>query len=229
MAAVLACGSGAVLSHLSAATLWELLLPWPDAVHVTAATYHHHPGVVLHRSRSLDQVDVTEKEGIPVTTPARTLVDLGGILDGRSLTRVFNDARVRRLTSSQQVLAAVARSPGRTTARLRRLAEEGLGPTRSQLEDAFIAFLKRHRLPPPEVNQAVLGYEVDMLWRERGLIVELDGYRFHGTRVAFEQDRRRDADLMAGGYRVVRVTWRRLKDEPRSEAQRLRSLLTRLG
>ena len=101
------------------------------------------------------------------------------------------------------------------------------GPTRSAFEDAFLAFAKRHGLPRPEVNRRVAGYEVDMLWQAQRLIVELDGYAFHHHRRPFERDRDKDADLVAAGYSVVRITWQRLTRQPEREARRLHGLLER--
>jgi very-short-patch-repair endonuclease len=214
MAAVLACGPGAVLSHRSAAALFGLIR-WPRTLEVTAPTDHRVPGIHTHRSCRLS--DVTTHYGIPTTTPARTLHDLAKILDPASLTRAVNDARLRSLLSADDLDPAVARrlTSGRTEA-----------PTRSVFEDAFLAFLDRHRLPRPEVNQRIAGYEVDMLWRSRRLVAELDGRAYHDD---FEHDRERDADLLAAGLRVVRVTWRRLTRAEHREAARFRVLLASLA
>jgi very-short-patch-repair endonuclease len=225
MAAVLACGPGTVLSHRSAAALWELGLVWGDAVEVTASSEHRCDGVTVHRSRTLSREHLTVRARIPVTTVARTLIDLADVLDDRALTRAVNEAQVRYRVQ----LDAVVNVPGRRGApRLRAILERSAGaPTRSVLEDTFLALIERERLPRPEVNQHVAGYEVDMLWRRQRLIVELDGRRFHDHPRAFERDRERDADLAAAGFTVVRVTWQRLTRQPSREAQRLRALLAR--
>jgi very-short-patch-repair endonuclease len=217
MAAVLACGPGAVLSHRAAAALWGLIR-WPATREVTAPTDRRMPGVRTHRSRQ--RTDVTTHYGIPTTTPARTLLDLAGILDRVSLTRAVNDARLRHLMSGNDLDDLLARSPGRATRAFAR--DHPQAPTRSVFEDAFLAFLDRHRLPRPEVNQRVAGYEVDMLWRPQRLVAELDGRAYHED---FEQDRERDADLLAAGLRVVRVTWRRLTGAEQREAARFAALL----
>jgi very-short-patch-repair endonuclease len=218
MAAVLACGPGAALSHRSAAALWGLTR-WPSTLEVTATTDRRVPGVRTHRSRNL--IDVTAHYGIPTTTPARTLLDLAGILDPASLTRALNDARLRNLLSLDDLDDVLARSPGRAT---RALADDQPeAPTRSVFEDTFLAFLDRHHLPRPEVNQRVAGYEVDMLWRPQRLVAELDGRAYHRD---FERDRERDADLLAAGLRVVRVTWQRLTRAEAREAARFASLLS---
>jgi Transcriptional regulator, AbiEi antitoxin/Protein of unknown function (DUF559) len=219
MAGVLACGPDAVLSHRSAGALWGLIRHH-GPVDVTAATQHRHSGVALHRSR-LAMSDVTVHYGIPTTTPARTLADLADVLDPAALTRAVNEARIRHLTS----LDAIAQQlrPGRATKTLAQIVTRAEGPTRSVFEDTFLAFCERHGLPRPEVNATVAGYEVDMLWRRQRLIAELDGRAFHGD---FERDRDKDADLLAAGHRVVRVTWRRLTAYETREAARFRRLLS---
>jgi hypothetical protein len=218
MAAVLACGPDAALSHRSAAALWGLIRHHAP-IDVTAPTDRRHQGIALHRSR-LAETDVTRHYGIPITSPARTLADLAHILDPAVLARAVNDARLRHLTSLDAI-AAQLRS-GRATKVLGDLTKRPTGPTRSVFEDAFLAFCDRHDLPRPEVNATVAGYEVDALWRPQRLIAELDGRAFHGD---FERDRDRDAELLAAGHRVVRVTWRRLATSAAREAARFRRLL----
>ena len=211
-AAVLACGPDAALSHRSAAALWELVR-WHAPIDVTTTTARRVVGVTVHRSRTLTAADVTRHYGIPVTTPARTMLDLAGVLDPASLTRAVNDARIRRLMSRDGLDTQLARARGRATKQLARRPDHA---TRSVFEDAFLVFIDRHRLPRPEVNQIVAGHEVDMLWRPQRLVAELDGREFHAH--AFEHDRDRDADLLAAGLRVVRVTWRRLRAQKEREA-----------
>ena len=221
MAAVLACGPGSAISHLSAAALWEIGACSSDRVHVTARDKRLHRGIVVHITR---RPDITHRHNIPVTTLPRTLIDLASILDARALTRALNDARIKhglRDAKLRRMLAAMPTRKG--TALLRVLLDPGDAPTRSALEDRFLELVTRHNLPRPEVNQRVAGYEVDMLWREARLIVELDGRRYHDTR--FEQDRERDAELIVAGYRVVRITWRRLTEAPTREADRLARML----
>jgi very-short-patch-repair endonuclease/predicted transcriptional regulator of viral defense system len=224
MAAVLACGPGSAISHLSAAALWEIGGWAPKHVDVTARHHHSHRGIVIHRTRRLTADDLTRRNNIPVTTLARTVVDLASTLDARALARALNEARIRhglRDATLRRTLAALPRRKG--AARLRVLLEPNDAPTRSALEDRFLELVARHGLPRPEVNQRVAGYEVDMLWRDARLIVELDGRRYHHSR--FEQDRERDAELVAAGYRVVRITWRRLVESPAREAARLSRML----
>jgi very-short-patch-repair endonuclease len=215
MAAVLACGKGAALSHQSAGALWEIRPPWRGPVHVTAKQSGKRRGIVVHRAGSLDGCEITRHHGIPVTSPARTLVDLADVLPPRALERALAEAQIRNLIPRGEIPSA----PGR------RIVARRTAPTRSDLEIRFLALLDAHGLPGPLVNERVLGYEVDMHWPEARLVVELDGYAFHGTRKAFEEDRARDAELQAAGWRVIRVTDRGL-DRPGSVAAQMRRLLT---
>ncbi|HLM50570.1 MAG TPA: DUF559 domain-containing protein [Solirubrobacteraceae bacterium] len=167
------------------------------------------------------------RDRVPVTRPARTLLDLADVLDDRHLARAVNEARVLRLVTVEHIDRMLARSPGRRgAARLRAYVMRGGGPTRSQLEDAFLAFVDRHRLPRPEVNARVAGYEVDAVWRSERVAVELDGRAYHAHEQAFERDRRKAADLAAAGWRVVPVTWAPLRDDPGDEARRLAAALS---
>lgn len=226
MAAVLACGPGALLSHRSAAALWGIVAAWRGAVDVTARNTHRHRGVRVHRSATLAARDGTVHFGIPVTTPARTLFDLAGVLDHAALTRAANEARIVCRVRPGDLEARVIHTPTHpASARLRRVIDHQDAPTRSAFEDAFLAFTERYGLPRPAVNQHVAGYEVDMLWRRERLIVELDGRRFHDQDRPFEHDREKDANLLVAGFAVVRITWRRLHHEPEREASRLRALL----
>jgi very-short-patch-repair endonuclease len=225
MAAVLACGPGAVLSHRSAAALWEISV-WSAPIEVSAPGKHSHVGVVVHRARTLNPRDATVHRRIPVTTIARTLIDLADTLDDAALARAVNEARIIHRLPIQQLARRLADARGRRGAhRLSRFVDRPTPPTRSALEDAFLAFTERYNVPRPEVNQRIEGYEVDMLWRSHRLIAELDGRRFHDHPDGFEGDRDRDANLLAAGYRVIRITWRRLASDPDREAQRLCALL----
>jgi putative AbiEi antitoxin of type IV toxin-antitoxin system/uncharacterized protein DUF559 len=226
MAAVLACGQGAMLGYRSAATLWVIQSRWRGPIEVIAPGNHLLDGVRVHRSRSLTPRDVTVHFGIPVTTPARTLLDLAETLSDKALARAVNEAQVKRLLKLDDLAALLMRSPGRHgRTRLQRFVDYRQGPTRSGFEDAFLAFAECYGLPRPEVNQVVAGYEVDVLWRDQRLIVELDSREYHDHAQPFEYDRDKDAHLLAAGFPVVRVTWRRLVDMPGREAARLKALL----
>ena len=224
MAAVLACGEGAVLSHRSAACLWDLVRGAPRTVHVTARNRHARQGVTAHRTRRLPASDITEHEGIPTTTVARTLVDIARELDDRALARAVNEARLLHGLTPAALAGTLRRVSGE--ARLKRLLVASADrPTRSALEDEFLRFAARRGLPQPEVNRRIAGSEVDMLWRAQRLAVELDGRRYHDTERGFELDRVKDAELLAAGYRVVRITWARLTGDPMRVERLLRRLL----
>jgi very-short-patch-repair endonuclease len=216
MAAVLACGPNALLSHRSAAALYGLIR-YHGKPDVTAPTRRRHPGINLHRSPAAER---TTHYGIPITTPARTLLDLAELLDPDSLTRAVNEAHFGNLLSTDDVETTLANSPGRRTSALTR--ELAIPPTRSAFERAFLAMVDRYDLPRPEVNTIVHGYEVDMLWRPQRLIAELDGRQHE---LAFESDRERDAHLLAHGLSTIRITWLRLTTKPAAEAARLHTLL----
>jgi very-short-patch-repair endonuclease len=220
MAAVLACGEGAVVSHRSAAVLWRLVEAVDGPIHVTSArSSRRRPGLRVHRSRTLAPEDVRTLHGIPVTSPTRTLLDLAEAAPDRELERALDEAIVQKLTTPATLVAVVQHAEGRQGApRLRSLLERGDPPslTRSEAEERFLALVRQAGLAQPEVNVRLLNHAVDFLWPRQRLVVEIDGYRFHSSRSAFERDRRRDAELGAAGFRVVRVTWRQLVDEPYS-------------
>jgi very-short-patch-repair endonuclease len=220
MAAVLACGPDAALSHGSAAALWRIIPRWPATTHVTSPFDRRHPGIRVHRS---PHAETTIHYGIRVTTPARTLVDLADVLPPKRLTRALNEAQVQRLTTPQELTTLLTRYLGRRTSQL----TPERGATRSDLEDDFTRFLKRHRLPLPEFNQTIAGHEVDAVYRDEHLVIELDSRQFHATPRAFEQDRDRDADLLNAGFPTLRITHYRLKERGADEAKRLSSILRR--
>jgi very-short-patch-repair endonuclease len=230
LAAVLACGPGAVLSHRSASGLWRLLPPTRGDVDVTVCGRRcdSKRGIRVHRVASLEPRDVRKLGGIPVTAPARTILDLAAVVEPRELERALAETETRRLARRSELvalLARVGRRPG--VAALRSLVEADRSPalTRSEAEERFLALIKAAELPTPETNVRVGPYEVDFLWRDHGLIVEVDGFRFHSSRTSFERDRRRDAELVSRGYRVIRVTWRQIVDRPEALAARIATAL----
>ena len=218
MAAVLACGPNAALSHRSAGALWRILPRWHTPTEVTTPTKRGHPGIHVHRSPA---ADATFHYGIRVTTPARTLVDLADVLNPKQLTRALNEAQVLRLVTANELATFLTRYPGRRTARL----TPERGATKSYLEEDFVRFLKRHRLPLPEFNQHIAGHEVDAVYREQKLVIELDSRQFHTTTRAFEEDRDRDADILSAGFSTLRITDHRLKTHQAKEARRLNTIL----
>jgi very-short-patch-repair endonuclease len=218
MAAVLACGPDAALSHGSAGALWRILPRWPSPTHVTAPRERDRPGIHVHRS---PHADTTTHYGINVTTPLRTLVDLADVFPPKQLTRALNEAQVQRRVTPAELATLLTRYPGRRTAQL----TPGRGATRSELEDRFVRFLERHNLPLPEFNQTIAGHEVDAVYRAQHLVIKLDSRQFHTTPSAFENDRDRDADLLKAGFPTLRITDHRLKHRASKEAERLRRIV----
>jgi very-short-patch-repair endonuclease len=220
VAAVLACGDGAVVSHESAAVLWRLIgrrAGTPVNVTVPAGRCPRRPGIRIHRVRALQPDEATRLRGIPVTTPARALFDLAFQVSVRELEQAVAQAERMYGGTQRRLLALVARYPARPgTPKLRELLDGPRQPAlaRSEAEERFLALVRRAGLPDPESNVRFHGYELDFLWREQAFAVEIDGYAFHGDRGAFEADRRRDADLAARGIQVMRITWRQIANEP---------------
>jgi very-short-patch-repair endonuclease len=218
MAAVLSCGEGALLSHHTAGRLWGFLRDAAGAIHVTVPRrggVHNGRGIRLHRTQALEPADVTYRERIPVTSPARTLLDLATVLPRAELARAVEEAMVQRLVTPASVTEQFGRYPRhRGVDALREAVRPESSLTRSEAERRLLELIRSARLHEPRTNAQVGRYEVDLLWPEVRLVVEVDGYAFHATRGAFERDRRRDADLQAGGYRVLRLTWTQIADEP---------------
>ncbi len=219
MAAVLACGAGAALSHRSAAMVWQLAGADPLAeVEITVrGGDRRRDGIRVHRVADLDQRDLTRHARIPITTPARTLVDLAFVAEDRELARAFEQAQILRLVTPRDIRAALARSPtGRGRRAVRKLLEAAAEPrfTRSRAEERMLELIRASGLPVPRTNVRVHGFEVDLHWPEQRLVAEVDGYAYHRSRAAFERDRRRDQRLQLAGQRVLRVTWRQMVDEP---------------
>ena len=230
IAAVLACGPGAVLSHRSAADLWGLLPTSRARIEVTAVARGgraRRPGIELHCVRRLDRRDMTAMRGIPVTTVARTLVDLAAGAQPRQLERALEQAYVLRLLRVGALDDALSRANGRRTVALRRLlaAERRPTLTRSELEERFLDLVRRGGLPDPELNVHLHGYEVDFLWRSQRRVVEVDGHAYHSSRRALARDRRKDDDLEAAGYRVTRFTADQVLRDPEDALARTRRAL----
>lgn len=228
MAAALACGDGAVLSHRSAGAAWGFLRA-RSAVEITSPRGRTRAGIAIHECGVATE-DWTRRDGIPVTTVARTLLDLAEVIDAGRLERAWEEADRLRLLELSQVEAVCARGFGRhglnAILPLLKSAHAAL-ETRSPLEDRFARFCEKTGLPEPSRNVLILGHEVDALWPRAKLIVEVDSFEFHGHRAAFERDRRRDSERQAAGYLVLRVTSRRLEDDPDSLAREIRALLDR--
>jgi very-short-patch-repair endonuclease len=221
-AAVLACGPGAFLSHHSAAAVWGIRPAQAPGttVHVTVVgreAGRRRPGIDARRTVALDRRDRRKREGVPIVSAARALLDIAPDLAERDIERAFDEALVLNLITLPGVQAMLERYPGRPgSAILRELAdpEHNTTATRSQAEERLLALVRKAGLPTPETNVRIGRYTADFFWRRERVIVEVDGYRFHRGRAAFERDRRRDAEHQDAGILVIRVTWRQLEREP---------------
>lgn len=213
MAAVLACGEGAVLSHISAAVLWELLKPSRGPIHVTSPSSNGRSrrlGIVLHRSPSLatnaQPAQVIDRHGIPVTAPQRTIDDLRGSVAPYLVRRAIRQAELAGLRLDDITASETKR-------------------TRSDLELDFLAFLRQHSIAPPEVNVKVGRWTVDFLWRSQRVAVETDFFAYHQGSIAFEDDHQRELDLRRSGYTVRRYTGAQVRDHPAAVIADLRDVL----
>jgi very-short-patch-repair endonuclease len=201
-----------MLSHEDAAAVWELRRVGSGAIHVTVPGdpgRKKREGIRIHRSSTLVERETTSVRGLPVTTTARTIIDLSRTVSADELERIvdladdrhlvdFRDLRAARSASLQGVLRAYAPAP-----------------TRSKLERTFLRLCRDHGIERPEVNTYIEGYLVDFVWRDRRLIVEVDGYKYHRAPSRFERDRERDVVLQTKGWRTRRFTWRQLELKPR--------------
>lgn len=231
LAAVLAAGPGAVLSHTSAADAWGLLVDARARTDVTAplARGRTLPRISLHRTR-LHPADQTELNGIPVTTVARTLMDVAATRPKRILERAMERSEELRLFDLIEIDDCLERNEGQRGAGRLRTAVADARPAdprkiRSWLERAVLKLIDEHRLPRPAVNLDVIGWEVDLHWPEHRVAVELDGWGAHRTRARFEDDHARDLALQADGWRVVRISYRQFRDDRETVAAALRAVL----
>jgi very-short-patch-repair endonuclease len=220
-AALLSVRAGAALSHHTAAILWRLRGPdsGDGLIHVTVpgASVDDRAGVRVHRSTVLRAHDVGIRQGLPVTSPARALLDLAPIISTREAERAVAQMLIQRLGTLSHItelLRRVGRHAGRTTLQDIVAGYTTSTFTRSEAEERFLALMRRSGLPRPLVNARHLGYEIDFFWPGEGVAVEIDGFAFHSTRDRFENDRARDAKLRKAGILVLRVTWRQLEREP---------------
>ena len=222
IAAVMACGRGAVLSHFDAAALWGIYESPGSTIHVTTTSRSARrlPGIKVHRARKLHPADVTKKDAIPVTTVARTLIDLTDVLSDDRILRAMREAEYRKLLDPDTLIAAVERANGRKNLTELHQALERHTPgqiVRDELEHRFQELRHRGGLKQPLTNVKVKTrrrtYTVDCLWPDEGVAVELDGRAAHIRAAAFEEDRARDAALAAIGLLPLRYTWYRVTRE----------------
>jgi very-short-patch-repair endonuclease len=219
MMAVLLCGPTAHLSHDHAAALLGVLARRaPDRIAVTGLHSRRVPGWIrLHRVRMLPEDETTTHDHIPITSPARTLLDLAGSAPAAEVEHAMIETLRRRLAGEAQIAELLARYPRRAgTPLLRRLLERAGNPqlTRSEAERILRELIRSAEIAMPVMNVRVQGYQVDAYWREERVVVEVDGFALHSSHAAFQRDRRRDADLIAAGITVVRVTWHQLTRKP---------------
>jgi very-short-patch-repair endonuclease len=234
LAAVMAVGPTAVLSHWSAAALWMIRPNQRSLIDVTAPHKSRSWDGIKRHHKALPSDEVAVKDGIPVTSVPRTIFDLAATEDVDTIAAMLRESEHRNLWDELSLPDLVDRYPGRRGVEkvrlaLQRVTEEPSGRKRSRLEEHFAPFLRRHRLPMPRFNDwIILGAkrcQVDCHWPGTSQIIELDGWEGHGTRSAFQDDRERDRRLRVAGYSVTRLTWNQLRDEPEAIASDLRVLL----
>jgi very-short-patch-repair endonuclease len=224
LAAVYACGTGAALSHRAAAALHGLISWVAGTADVTIPTRsgRAHDGIRIHRPRRLDPADVTEVDGIPCTTVARTLLDLAATEPRWLLAKAINQAEIEQVLDMRAIAELADRHPRHPGARRLRRAlgneEIGTDRTKSPLERRFLKLCRKARLPHPAINEwmAIEGEELqcDFVWHAQKVIVEVDGWETHKTKRAFVDDRRRARLLLLAGWTVLRFTWAEVKDDP---------------
>lgn len=219
LAAVLACGDSAVVSHRAAAWLWRFALRVPDDIDITIVGQNRRrrAGIRIHRVDALEKRDLRLKNGIPITSPARTLLDFAAQAGADELEQAIAESYALGLSNERELDRVVELHPHRPGAgALKAQLSRAGGPalTRSEAERLMKALIRGACLPPAIANAPVAGVSVDFLWPAARLVVEIDGYRYHGHRRAFERDRRKGLVLEAAGYRVLRISWRQLVEEP---------------
>jgi very-short-patch-repair endonuclease len=230
LAAALACGPGAVVSHRSAAALWGLIAADETApIDVSVLrTGRCRPCIRVHRVRALDPVDRTRLARTPITTAPRTLIDLAAVANPHELGQAVARAEREGLIDRAKLFARASGCHGRRgIATLRAILDSAaeLPFVRSEAEARFLRLLRDAGLPTPRTNNRVHGFELDCYWPDHATAVEVDGYRYHRTRDSFEHDRRRTAILAARGIRVIPVTWRQIVEEPVATAVRIAQAL----
>lgn len=231
LAAVLSCGRGAVLSHASAGALWGICAA-AAAIEVTLPAERHveRPGVRVHRTAHMPDGDLTVHDGIPLTAPVRTLIDLGQRLSRAELEAAVNAADKLGLTDSERLRDALAARPGeRGVPKLRELLDaETFVLTDSELERRLLPIARSAGLPTPETGVVIDGYRVDFFWRRLRLIVETDGLRYHRTPSSQGRDRLRDQAHTESGYTTLRFTYAQVAQRPKAVERTLSRVARRL-
>jgi very-short-patch-repair endonuclease len=218
MAAVLACGDQAVLSHDSAAALWGVRT-WPARPEVMASHDRRRPGIRAHRTETLTPRDIRRHRNMRVTSPSRTMLDIHNRLTDSQLVRAINELRLHKHLRAAELGRLLEAST-----RTRSLIDPTQNPTRSDAEDRFLTFCRAHGLPEPKVNVMLFGHERDAVFEAEKVIVEIDSWQHHKGHESFESDRKRDAVAAEHGFLTVRLTWTRLTEDE-DEADSLRRTL----
>jgi hypothetical protein len=226
-AAVLACGSHAALHASSAMALWGFWKRWDQPLEILVIKGDRRPrGIRVHRPRAITAGEITTQLGIRVTSPARTIFDITPRLNDKELQRDVNNALHSRFLTKSALAELLGRHPRNpATTRLRYFVTTEGGPTRSDWERAFPAFCERYGLPAPVMSLGAASHTPDASWPEPGIVIELDSWSFHNTRVDFETDRDRDLDYLVAGKLPIRITWERLEYMPEREAERLHKIV----
>lgn len=213
VAAVYACGDGAVLSYDATAGLWDVRPPCEGAMDVTVVGRQvRRPGIRAHQVAALSSADIRTLHGIPVTSPARTLFDIASRLTSHEFADAVEQAQIKRLVARRDLAAVIERAPGRPGAPAVRAVISEPAFTRSRAERMLVGLVRAAGLPSPAFNTKIAGFEVDAVWRIERVILEFDSLRFHATRAGFDRDRRRDAVHTRAGYLVLRSTWTELRE-----------------
>lgn len=230
-AALLAIRRPAILSHRSAAALWSLAAAsGPVDVLVRGGSARSPAGVQVHRTRNLGAADVRIRHGLPVTSPARTLLDQADGSSDRQIELAFNELLVQHQLRVGDLTELLRRSNGRQgIGILKALVDSHGAPkiSRSEAEKRVLALLRAAQLPAPRTNVPLLGFEVDFFWPDHRFVLEFDSFQFHSTQRALERDRSKDGILIAAGYVPMRITWRELRDEPYAVIARIAATLGR--
>jgi very-short-patch-repair endonuclease len=227
LAAVLATQPHSLLSHADALWLWGAIAEPKGPPHVTAPGRRARPAITTHEA-ALRSDDLCALDHVPLTAPARSLLDFAAAGDAEELSRAINELRVQRLIRDSDIDEVRDRTRGHHGWKLLNrvlAAESEAGFSREELERRTIALIREAGLPSPRRNARVGHWEVDFLWPEQRLIVETDGYAVHSTRLAFERDRRKQAELQELGYEILRFTWLQVTEQPLWVAARLAARL----
>ncbi|HEX3688664.1 MAG TPA: hypothetical protein VHV28_03175 [Solirubrobacteraceae bacterium] len=219
MAAVLACGPDAVLSHDSAAALYGVRT-WPAIPEVTAPHDRRRKGITSHRTQTLAHKDIRRHRNIRVTSPSRTILDIQTRLTDAQLTRAVNELRLQKHLKATELTRLLT-----TSARITNLIDPTQNPTRSSKEDDFVTFCKQHGLPTPRTNLMLFGHEADAVFELEKVIVEIDTWGTHNSYKSFKADRKRDATAARHGYLTVRLISDVLAADPRGESESLHRTL----